>query len=219
MNVFLKRQLRFSIFEAMSANGIVYENLMIYRLLMNLLYTGSYRKRFYPITDALKKKAVSSVTELCFGDLVIAEFCKSEGISWKGYDLNAGFVKHACKKGFNAEVADVVSTGSFPEAGAYVVAGSLYHFTVPELEELLLKILSKSKILLISEPVKNLSDEDSITGRLAGYLSRTSRKEKVFRYNTTSLLQTMEKLSVKLKFRYTPIAQIKKDMVLLIEAI
>ena len=46
---------------------------------MQLLYTGGYKKRYSPIINCLPEKC-DSVIELCFGDIILAEYCKKNKI-------------------------------------------------------------------------------------------------------------------------------------------
>ncbi len=184
---------------------------------MNLLYAGNYTNRFTSILAALKNKGVSSVVELCFGDVIIAEYCKTNHIQWQGFDLNDSFVKYARNKGYAAELADVVKKEDFPAADIYIIAGSLYHFTRPELKQLLTKILLQTNLLIISEPVKNISSNKGLVGDLARRLSRTSKNEVSFRYTHESLSGALEDLKTDLDFNFKTIGYIKKDLVILIE--
>jgi len=78
--------------------SIVYKNISLYRFIMNVIYGGSYRARFELITRFVANNKISSVLELCFGDIIIAEYCKQLNINWKGIDINLGFTEYAKKK-------------------------------------------------------------------------------------------------------------------------
>ena len=81
----------------MSNNAFIYSNIRIYRFVMSLLYSGSYYRRFAAVTKLIRGK---KVTELCFGDTVIADYCRKHGIEWTGYDINPHFIKRAAAKKF-----------------------------------------------------------------------------------------------------------------------
>ena len=57
---------------------------------MSLLYKGNYYKRFEPILKQIEGK---KVTEICFGDTLIADYCKKHQLGWTGIDTNAVFVE------------------------------------------------------------------------------------------------------------------------------
>src|SRR6185369_996859 len=57
------------------SRSIVYSHIYLYRIAMNLLYSGKYYRRFTDIVDSMGS-GVSSVCDLCFGDTVIAEWCR-----------------------------------------------------------------------------------------------------------------------------------------------
>jgi hypothetical protein len=101
---------------------------------MNLLYAGGYKERFRKIARLLEDfPKGAQVLELCFGDTYIAEFCKNNGYGWLGIDLNAEFVKHAQRLGFDARLDDLTMVDNLPKAHACIIVGSLYHFHPNEL--------------------------------------------------------------------------------------
>src|SRR6186997_1587632 len=106
--------------------SLVYSHIYVYRAVMNLLYKGRYRARFEDITGLLEN-GTRSVCDLCFGDTVIAEWCRSRGIEWTGVDLNPHFCSRARRKGFRVLEGDLL-TLDLPAADVFVMAGSLYHF-------------------------------------------------------------------------------------------
>ena len=77
--------------------SIVYSHIFIYRMLMNVIYTGSYKKRFDAIMKCIATYKPGTVLELCFGDTIIANYCKQKNINWFGIDINETFVNRATK--------------------------------------------------------------------------------------------------------------------------
>src|SRR5215471_7097890 len=108
------------------SRSIVYSHIYLYRMAMNVLYGGKYHRRFTNIVDSVGS-GVSSVCDLCFGDLVIAEWCRFHSIRWVGVDLNHHFCERARKRGFDVLEGDIFSL-QLPDADVFVIAGSLYHF-------------------------------------------------------------------------------------------
>ena len=69
--------------------SVIYRRLWLYRGVMTLLYKGRYRARFARVA-ALLRDEDQTVLELCFGDVAIAEYCRSHGKSWIGLDVSDG---------------------------------------------------------------------------------------------------------------------------------
>ena len=197
----------------MNKTSFIYSNIFSYRILMLLLYKGRYFKRFGHISKLIAGK---NVTELCFGDTLIADQCKKEGIHWTGLDINGIFVKRALQKGFNAVANDVQLIESFPSSNTLIISGSLYHFH-NELESLFKKMLTAAPLIIISEPVINLSNNKGIIGKLAKASANINGKEQHFRYTENSLKEALNTLSKKLNFRYEVIEQFDKDMIIVIQ--
>jgi hypothetical protein len=180
---------------------------------MELLYVGRYRARFFPVCRLIKG---SKVTELCFGDTLIARYCQQKNIQWHGIDINANFVRHAEAKGYSATQQDIRRTDSFPVADTCIISGSLYHFH-GELEELFGKMLAAAPYLIISEPVINLSSGKGLIGKLAKGSADIEGEEFSFRFTEEALLNEIKELSVKMNFRFTLREHFSKDLIFTIE--
>ena len=179
---------------------------------MNLLYKGNYSKRFEHIFPFISGK---NVTEICFGDIAIAGYCRKNGINWAGIDINENFVKNAQKYGFNASMGNVHTMANFPKGDVCIIAGSLYHFH-EDRETLFMKMLDCGPIIIISEPVINLSNNKGIIGKLAKASATINGKKQLFRYTTASLTAELNLLSRKLNFNYKIIGQFYKDLIIVI---
>jgi hypothetical protein len=177
---------------------------------MNLLYNGSYYKRFDAIRKLIKGQ---KVVEFCFGDTIIADFCKKNNISWIGYDINPFFVKNAIDKGFKAHLGDLDKMENFNSADVCIIAGSFYHFQ-SDPAKILKKMFSCADTIILSEPVINLSDRKGIIGKLAKASAGINGKEYSFRFNETSLLKVLDELSKELNFNYNIVSRISKDLVI-----
>lgn len=180
---------------------------------MSLLYKGNYYKRFEPIIKQITGK---KVTEICFGDTLIADYCKKHKLDWIGIDTNAVFVENAVKKGFKAELADVEKTVEFPKADTCIIAGSLYHFH-ENMESLFTKMLACAPLVIISEPVINLSNNKGIIGKLAKASANVNGKKQTFRFTEKTLLEALNNLSKKLNFKYSVVDKIDKDLIIVIK--
>jgi hypothetical protein len=179
---------------------------------MFLLYKGNYYNRFKPLFKNISGK---KVTEVCFGDTIIAEHCKKAGIVWTGIDINERFVKNAVKKGFNAEQQDLEQIIALPKADTLIISGALYHFQNDQ-ESLFKKMLDCAPQMIISEPVINLSNNTGIIGKLAKASASVNGKTQAFRYTEKTLLETIEQLSKQLQFNYTVEERFDKDLIIVI---
>ncbi|HOV12234.1 MAG TPA: hypothetical protein PLL90_10780 [Bacteroidales bacterium] len=194
--------------------GIIYRNILLYRLAMNLLYGFSYKKRFRMITGYIKGK---SVNELCFGDLFIASFCKKSNIFWQGYEVNNTFIKNALKENFCAHQTDLKNHEiTLPQADTNIITGSLYHFHEQH-EKLFAALFSAASRVVISEPVKNISSKENFFGRLAAKVSDAGNGPEGFRYNENDLLKIIEVSCKKFNFTTYKTEHFKKDIIIVLD--
>jgi len=198
-----------------SKPSIVYRNIFLYRLILWILYGGKYKKRFAAVIDMISPED-QTVTELCFGDIYIADWCKQSGRRWVGYDINSSFIDFAVNHGYDARFANLDSVEDLPASDVCVIIGSLYHFA-NKLEKLVSLMLRYSPKIIISEPVINLSSQGGIIGALARRSANAGFGDVPYRYNKQSLLASMDDLSKKLGFKYRVVAELERDIILVIE--
>lgn len=196
----------------MKNTSLIYKNIFLYRILMQCLYLGKYYNRFIPILSKIDANT-GSVLELCFGDLVIAEHCKKNGINWTGFDINKSFVLSAKKRGFNAIENDIMVSHKFPETSLLIIVGSLYHFH-NEMEQLFDKILKSSNHIIISEPIQNLSSMPGLIGFIAKRAANAGKGEESFRFNKKSLIDSIDYILKKKGNYTTTILNESRDLVL-----
>ena len=173
--------------------SLVYKNIVIYRVVMNILYSGKYIKRFEDIVETIDPGKEKSIIELCFGDIFIAEWCKQNKVNWLGFDMNDEFVNFALKKGFNAISMNIRLASKFPKADTFVISGSLYHFN-DILDEFLLKIMNSCSRLIISEPVNTLTNRSGVIGKIAGQSANAGSGPEDFRFDKEKLINLLNEL-------------------------
>jgi hypothetical protein len=200
----------------MQNQSFIYRNVLVYRLVMNLLYSGGYWKRFKKIENLLERYRPLNVLELCFADTHIAVYCKKNNIQWQGVDINSSFVNSAIRNGYSAWQADLTCIKNLPNSDVVVMSGSLYHFH-QQIHALLELILSSTHNFVLSEPIKNISSGKGIIGRMAHLLSNAGKGKESFRYNETSLMRMLEQESKLLYFSYEVIDYFKKDILIVIK--
>lgn len=178
--------------------SLVYRNIHVYRLVMNALYRGGYRRRFRRVAAQLGDE-VRSVCELCFGDTLIAEHCRSRGIRWTGLDINHAFCERARRLGYDVREGDLM-TLDFPPSDVYLMVGSLYHFH-RDLGGLLERILAHSGRFVLSEPIRNLSGRGGVIGSWARRSADPGTGDAVFRYDEQTLLGALREQQGRLGFK------------------
>jgi len=192
-------------------NSFVYKNIYIYRIMMNILYSLKYKKRFYEIAKEISEND-KNVLELCFGDIYIANECKKKGILWTGIDINENFVNFANRKGLHAIKADLTQIETLPLSDICIMSGSLYHFH-NEMGLILNKMLASAKRIIISEPIINLSSKKGFVGTISRKLTNAGKGAENFRFDEQSIIDTMDKLKDKMNFEYRVIS-IKRDILI-----
>ncbi|EKD28474.1 MAG: hypothetical protein ACD_79C00289G0002 [uncultured bacterium] len=192
-----------------SSKSLVYKNIYWYRTLLNILYFGKYYSKFKDIIS-LFEKDTKCVVELCFGDILIADYCRQNKIEWIGYDTNESFVKHATIKLFNAVKLDIMQISCFPEVDVCIISAALYHF-YDNLEILFKKMLLCAPLIIISEPVNNICSYNRLTQYIAGKCSNAGYGDEFFRFNEKSLIENIETLKKTFNFSYE-VVSIKREM-------
>jgi hypothetical protein len=190
--------------------SLIYSQIHLYRLAMNLLYRGRYRQRFVDIVELIGPR-VRSVCDLCFGDIFIAEWCRARGIRWIGIDLNRRFCERARRRGFEVIEGDLFAV-KLPDADVFVIAGSLYHFHA-RLSLLFDNILRHTNRFILSEPIQNLSSQGGVLGWWAQRSADPGSGHAVFRYNEQSLLAGLREQQRRKGFQYR-IVSIDRDILL-----
>ncbi len=177
---------------------------------MSILHKGKYRKRFQDVVDLIEGN-ITSVCELCFGDIFIAEFCRKNNISWMGIDLSPEFCRYAQGKGFNATL-DNVLTAELPNTDMYIIQGSLYHFK-DKIDKFFDRLLKKKGSIIIAEPVRNFSSSDNFIGRLARRASNAGIGHNSFRYDHKSLIDELRRQQLRSPYEYEVI-HIDREMLI-----
>jgi hypothetical protein len=180
---------------------------------MNLLYLGRYRRRFKDITNLLEQKD-NNIVELCFGDIIVAEYCKESARHWVGYDINGVFVNYALKHGHNAVSTDILSLESLPDADVLIFAGSLYHFNenMHKIWQLMTSCASK---IILSEPVKNITSIKNFVGKIGARASTVRNGAEAFRFDRRSLIEMLDRFKETYNFTYEIVSE-KKDILIII---
>jgi len=198
----------------MGNQSFIYRHISIYRSIMNILYLGKYKQRFRPIIEEIEKLPPhSKILELCFGDVLIAEHCQQFGYHWKGIDINEHFVKHALKAGYEAYHEDVSKLEVIPKSDLCLMIGSLYHFH-PNAESILTKMFNSSDVVMLSEPVLNLSSTKGLIGYFARRSANAGKGNEDFRYKESSLMEELNTYCSKFNCKIASVQSLGKDLLI-----
>ncbi|MBI5592419.1 MAG: hypothetical protein HY881_18280 [Deltaproteobacteria bacterium] len=180
---------------------------------MNFLYLGRYRQRFQDIIAVMAPED-RRIIELCFGDIYIAEYCKKSERQWIGYDINDVFVNYALEHGHNAVCADILSLKKLPPADVLIFAGSLYHFN-ENLHHIWQLMTSCATRIILSEPIKNITSNNNIIGKIGARASAVRNGAETFRFDHDSLIEMLDSFQETYDFTYEIVSE-KKDILIII---
>lgn len=139
-----------------------------YNLTMRLLYGAEYERAAAAVAARIADGA--SVVDVCCGTAQLyRDFLRARGCSYLGLDFNGDFVMHARRRAADVRWFNLL-TDPIPAADHVVICSSLYHFAdgADEIVARLRRAARRS--VLISEPVRNLSQVPAL-GRLAAALT------------------------------------------------
>ncbi len=181
-------------------NTAIYRHLWIYRMVLRILYRGQYRDRFSRACQQLRETD-RTVLELCFADVVVADYCRRHAMAWIGIDQSDAFVAYARRHRFDARQADLLLPAKLPRCDVCVMMGSLYQFK-GELENLFFRIKACSSRLVLSEPVTNWAHAKGLRRLLAACFTCAEPHADLFRFTEPSLVQTLTALQCDVGFEY-----------------
>jgi hypothetical protein len=180
--------------------SIIYRNIHVYRGVMAVLSGGRHHRRILQV-GAMLRRSDRRVLELCFGDTVLAEFCRDHGRSWTGIDRSDSFVSRASRKGFHAVRGNILEMERLPESDVCIMIGSMYHFS-ERLDTLFRLMLQSAGKVIVSEPVVNLAQRGGAVGYLAKRLTGAGDGPERYRFSMDSLLAEMERLRETVGIKY-----------------
>ena len=144
--------------------------------------------------------------------IYIAQYAIKNNQLWIGYDINQNFIDYT-NEGDNAMNNDVILMDKFPKSDVCIMVESFYHF-IGNIELILEKMLKSSNRVIISEPIKNLSNNKDI-GFLAKKSVNDGKGEENFMFTENSFLSTLDKYKSILSFNYKVIKKDRDTLVVL----
>jgi glycosyltransferase involved in cell wall biosynthesis len=136
-----------------------------YDLTMRALYGAQYEETYAAVARRIPDGA--SVVDVCCGTArLYQDFLRARGCRYLGLDFNGDFVMHARRRGVDARWFNLL-TEPVPPADYVVMCSSLYHFG-DDADEIVAKLRRAARVaVVISEPVRNLSDVPVVGGLFA----------------------------------------------------
>ena len=174
----------------MSSTGFAYSHPLAYTAVMRVLHRGAFALRYEAVVKHVP--AGATVVDVCCGDAEIAKYLPNN--AYIGLDANAGFVRHARKRGRDVRFWDARQE-AIPPADVVVIQSSLYQFH-PEDADLARKAFAAArKRLVIAEPVVNWATHGNRWQKaLARRMTRVSGQKFEFRHNERTLDALAESL-------------------------
>ena len=138
----------------MSQPSLIYRSPRVYGIVMRALYGRNHAARLDAVAAQVPHGA--SVLELCCGP---GELCsRLRAADYLGLDANGRFVAAVRARGGRAEQTVLGPDSDLPPADVVVMQASLYHF-LPAPQGIVDAMLRAARErVVISEPVRNLSD-------------------------------------------------------------
>ena len=164
----------------------VYWHPVIYNGIMKMLYGTYFQDRYKAIAEIIPDNA--SITEICAGDAYLyLNYLKKKNINYTGLDINSVFVRSAQKKNISFKQFNLM-TDEVPLSDYVIIQASLYQF-IPNEDIIISKLLaSTKKVLIIAEPVRNLSDSNNpLISFFAKYSANPGNNHVHNRFNAQTL--------------------------------
>jgi len=179
----------------------IYRFPALYRLAMRVGYGRDYARRHALVTDLVADGIGhrGDVLELCCGDLALYQHLARRGLagSYLGLEESRAMLRLARRRGVDVRAFDVRAGGVLPRAAAVIMQASLYQFH--DIADILLPRLwaAARRLLLIAEPVRNVSQSRSAVARwLARILTGTDDRVHTFRYTEATLLELYRRCGI-----------------------
>ncbi len=129
----------------------------------------------------------STVVDLCCGDCALERLLVGKECSYIGLDSSKEFVRAGRRRGVNVLHWEG-PLSDFPEGDVICIQSSLYQF-MPDEKLLVERMIAKARLrVVISEPIRNLSDSGNPVFRmLARWLTSANMKSPVSRHTMESI--------------------------------
>lgn len=177
--------------------SITYWHPFLYKILMKLLFRGSYNSRYLEIANIIENN--SSVIDVCCGDAKLYEFLKKKNIKYTGVDFSRTFYNFLKKKKIDIINMDIKNEKIPIKADYVVIQSSLYQF-IPNHIDLVKKLLAVSKkYLIIQETVKSYTtSSNKLLSIIGKFLNNPGDGYKTERLDRKKLLNDLNRINNKI---------------------
>lgn len=161
---------------------------------MLALYGRHYFARYQALANLIEPR--STVLDCCCGPGVLyRRYLRHKAITYTGFDLNELFVNKVIQAGAQGETRDLLAEEDLPANDYVIMQASLYHF-LPNPEPVLSRMITAAKrALIISEPVRNLTNSKFRFVRLlSGQMTNAGQRNETHRFDEESLDHVFAKL-------------------------
>ncbi len=164
----------------------IYAHPRIYETGLRILYRSRYIERLTAVAEEIPEGA--SVVDLCAGDCALYRYVlKQKKVDYLACDRNEKFLRWAENQGINTQYLNLF-TDDVPTVDCVVLMGSLYQFYPNEQHILSKMIQSAREKVIVSEPIRNLSQSRFFLLKwLAYYLTKFGKETYKHRFNEKSL--------------------------------
>ncbi len=161
----------------------IYWNAKGYDLVMRLLQGERRFKELGRVAELIEPG--SSVVDLCCGTAKLyRDHLRHLSVDYMGLDANGHFIRFLKEIGINGRLFNVLEEVAVPAADYITMCSSFYHFRNEEAVVLSKMIAAARKAVVISEPVRNLSQlRFEPLGRFFNWLTRPGVGTSEFRYS------------------------------------
>ena len=151
---------------------------------MRILYGRNYQHRFTAIAEEIPDKV--EVLDVCCGDAALYNRELKGRVNYIGTDINKKFIHRGENKLIKILPLNII-TDELPQSDYVIMQASLYQF-IPNHKLIIDKLInSANKKVIISEPVRNLSNSSSnIISLIARYSANPGTGHKIERFNEES---------------------------------
>jgi hypothetical protein len=133
----------------------IYYHTWIYERVMRRLYSGCYEERIHDA--ALHIPDGCSVADICAGDCSLYRYgLIDKNINYTAYDINPRFIRWAEQRNISMRHLDIRSE-DIPQVDCVVMMSALYQFIPHERDVLERMINAARKMVIITEPVRNVA--------------------------------------------------------------
>lgn len=134
-------------------SSIFYKHSLLYNTFLRMIHGKKLKERYKKVSELVGKN--KRVLDLACGTSKIIEYL-DDSCSYEGWDLNKSFINYSKKKGLSVKLKNVLDFQDYPENDVILIIDFLHHIC-PDHDELVDKVIEKTRKLIIVEPYTALN--------------------------------------------------------------